>query len=127
MLLIVDDNEVDRYILERYIEKCQSDAILKTFINGREVMEFIKKEIHQNKAHNIKLMFLDINMPILDGFGVLDELNDLVAKEPQLKELKVVMVTSSTIQEEIKKAKSYPFVKGYIFKPVDEQKLKEFI
>ena len=67
------------------------------------------------------LIFIDINMPIMDGWELLAELN--VRFEKKMTNPDVYIISSSITQEDRKRALAIPFVKGYITKPVDWREL----
>ena len=67
------------------------------------------------------VIFLDIDMPLMDGFQFLDLFNKL--HESTKKQCKIVMLTSSINPQDIDKSKTYSFVKKYINKPLTQQSL----
>lgn len=93
-LLIVDDEEVNRTILSLMFD---SDYDIVEAPNGVEAIEAIEKN------NDIALILLDVIMPVMDGFGVLDYMKekDLLAKIP------VILITSMTPQESEEKAYEY--------------------
>lgn len=93
-LLIVDDEEVNRAILNMMFN---SDYEILEASNGEQAIEQIEK------SDNLCLILLDVIMPVMDGFGVLEymEKNDLIDKIP------VILITSMTPQESEEKAYTY--------------------
>lgn len=93
-LLIVDDEEVNRAILNMMFN---SDYEILEASNGEQAIEQIKK------SENLCLILLDVIMPVMDGFGVLEymEKNELIDKIP------VILITSMTPQESEEKAYTY--------------------
>lgn len=104
-LLIVDDEEVNRALLNMMFN---SDYEILEASNGEQAIEQIKN----NK--NLCLILLDVIMPVMDGFGVLDymEKNKLIDKIP------VILITSMTPQESEEKAYTYG-VADVMRKPFD--------
>ena len=80
-LLVVDDNKVNRLLLARNLELQGHQVALAE--NGRRALEMLR-------AEPFDLMLLDIEMPELDGFGVLE----LLATDPALRGLPVVVTSS---------------------------------
>ena len=72
-LLIVDDDSLTRNIFKKIFEK---DFNIIEAKNGSEAVEIIEKNIVNNGEENIVGMFLDLKMPVMDGFGVLHYLKD---------------------------------------------------
>ena len=85
-ILIVDDEEINRAILSSVFEE-EYEVIEAA--NGKEAVEHIEND------NNIVLILLDVIMPVLDGFGVLEYMNqhDLLSKIP------VILITSETVQD----------------------------
>jgi adenylate cyclase len=80
-LLIVDDNKVNRLLLSRNLQMQGHHAALAE--NGRVALEMLKRE-------PFDLLLLDIEMPELDGFGVLEQMK----ADVQLRDLPVIVTTS---------------------------------
>lgn len=121
-VLIVDDAEVDRYLLRRYLELTGLNVASREEFDGGDALEFL----HHHHGE-VNLIFLDIRMPRMDGFEFLEALESLRRSE-RLGGPAVVMVTSSTLESERKKALSFESVKGYLVKGAfDEEQLREAI
>jgi class 3 adenylate cyclase len=80
-LLIVDDNKVNRLLLSRNVEMQGHRAALAE--NGRIALEMLRRE-------TFDLLLLDIEMPEMDGFAVLEQLK----ADPQLRDLPVIVTSS---------------------------------
>lgn len=93
-ILIVDDEEVNRALLEMMFI---SDYDILQAANGREAIEQIKH------SENLVLILLDIVMPELDGFGVLDYMKE----ENLIENIPVILITSETPRDSEDKAYSY--------------------
>lgn len=93
-LLIVDDEEVNRTILSLMFD---SDYEILEAQNGMEAIEAIEKN------EEIALILLDVIMPVMDGFGVLDYMKD----KELLEKIPVILITSMTPQESEEKAYEY--------------------
>ena len=121
-VLIVDDAEVDRYLLRRYLELTGLNVASREEFDGGDALEFL----HHHHGE-VNLIFLDIRMPRMDGFEFLEALESLRRSE-RLGGPAVVMVTSSTLESERKKALSFESVKGYLVKGAcEEEQVREAI
>lgn len=81
-LLVVDDNRVNRLLLTRALE--QNGHHVSNAENGKIAMDMLK-------AQNFDVLLLDIDMPVMNGFEVLDEL----LKDDDLRDLPVIMTSAS--------------------------------
>ncbi len=119
-ILVVDDSYTDRYLLKRVIQKTDVDTEIFEAGNGQEALDFFSDYKGAKKTHGEKfppvIIFLDINMPVLDGFGFLEEFAELRKTRPEY-EFSVLMLYSSSDNENDKeKALSYNFVSDFILK-----------
>lgn len=129
-IMIVDDNEMDRYLLKRYINK--SNLAHKVFEaeNGEEALALLNdystnREKYPEKFPPI-LIFLDINMPIMNGFEFLEEFKKIRNNPDVYESIVLTMFTSSASEEDRVKALNYDFVKDYIVKmPNSSEDLKK--
>ena len=118
-VLIIDDDEVDRYSLRRDLKSTGLSFSIIEKENGLEAIEFFR-DYEKQKAESPKnfppiISFLDINMPLLNGHEFLREFAK-VREQTDIVNHIVMMFTSSEREEDINKALSYPFVKDYLIK-----------
>ena len=109
-ILIVDDNEMNRDMLNRRITRL--GFVTETAVNGLEALEKLKDDSYS-------LILLDIMMPELDGFDVLHELK----KIDKNKKIQVIMLTALHDQENVKKAISLG-ANDFIVKPFNFEQVK---
>jgi two-component system nitrate/nitrite response regulator NarL len=115
---LVDDNEIDLFIQKRFLEVFQFTNDIVAFSSAREAIATIQDS---KSALQPLLVFLDLNMPDMDGFAFLDALNQL--PEERVGHLKVVVITSSNSQTDYEKAFSYGRVIHFIVKPLKQADL----
>lgn len=112
-VLIIDDSLTNNVLLESLL---QSEGIDSTLAySGKEALDILKKEPPS-------LILLDIMMPDMDGFMVIDRLN----KNEATKNIPVIMITAKDDSESIVKAKNAG-VKDFITKPIDLNKVMESV
>ncbi|MEL7278857.1 MAG: response regulator [Pseudomonadota bacterium] len=118
-ILLVDDNKTDRYILKRRLEKIADNLIILEAENGEDALAaFSEFQANRDQGPTGQLrliVFLDINMPIMDGFGLLEAFHS-VGSESDGDAPSVFMFTSSHREEDKEKSLHWDFVKEYIVK-----------
>lgn len=120
---IIDDDPIFLFYMQRIMNSLHVFEDIKIFTNGKEALKDLKKAslINNNSIPNI--IFLDLNMPVMDGWQFLDE----IQKIEKRKEIVIYIVTSSVNPIDREKAASYEFVEDYIVKPVKADNLKNVI
>lgn len=118
-ILIVDDSTEDRYLLKRYLKKSGLDTTVVEVSNGEQGLDFLTgEEEYSNSYPDIQpplLVFLDINMPIMNGWEFLEELRQK-QDQVQIRPTIVVMYSTSDRLEDKERIAEYDFVKTYIVK-----------
>lgn len=111
-VLIVDDDAGVLFLHELMVRESGFSESISTFNRARKALEFLEK-----KRVEIEdcLIFLDINMPEMDGWKFLE----LLDHSNQFDRVYVVMVTSSVNRSDREKAQSFSRVIGYVEKPLD--------
>lgn len=127
-LLCIDDDKTTLMLIKMVIEKASFAKEVVTAMNGKEALEFyhnLLKEPADKKADYPRLIFLDLNMPIMGGWEFLDEfVSNLL---PQFPDTKVVILSSSANPVDKEKAKQYNSIIGYISKPITADLLKMLV
>ena len=116
IILVADDSEVIRIFVKKIFD---AEYELAFATNGDEALNIIKEHLEDNR---IKAILLDLNMPVKDGFAVLDFLkeNNLLGTMP------VTIVSGDSSKEAIDKAFTYNIV-DMLSKPFNEAKIKEVV
>lgn len=121
-VMLVDDNDTDNFIHKRVLElsKFCSNIIIKN--SGKSALEYLRSNISNAEALP-DIIFLDINMPIVDGFVFLFEfesMSDDLSKRPR-----IVILSSSDNKKDIDRIVDNEFVIKFITKPLSEEALVE--
>jgi len=123
-VMLIDDNEIDNLINQKMIEAASIAEHIYIHTGARSAIEFLRNlEKLDKETKNVmpEVIFLDIDMPLMDGFQFLDEFEKLT--EETKKKCKVVMLTSSINPQDVNKSKRYSYVKKYINKPLSQDNL----
>ena len=128
-IVVVDDDDADRYILKRVIKSLGIDAKLFEFEDGVPFVEIVRDRDRLSREIGDPpppiLVLLDINMPRMDGFEVLEQMEAALNNDDLV--MFVTMYSSSNQGQERADAEKYPFVKGFIVKPVTAEKLDNLL
>jgi CheY-like chemotaxis protein len=121
-VLLVDDNDTDNFIHKRIIEL---DGFSKNVIvknSGKSALEFLD-EVKNSPESLPNLVFLDINMPVVDGFVFLFEFDSF---PDELKnKCKIVILSSSDNKKDIDRIVDNESVIHFITKPLSKEALAE--
>jgi len=122
LVLLVDDNDTDNFISKRIIEITKFAREVEIKSSGKSALEYLE----ENKEEEDKLpdiIFLDINMPIVDGFVFLYEFEKF--SERIKNKCKVIILSSSDNKRDINKIVNNDHVIKFITKPLTETALDE--
>lgn len=107
---IVDDDKIFHFLMEILLKEA---AISNTPIALHGGPQFLEWWQDRQSASEASLVFLDLNMPLVDGWNVLEKLHEQGAKNTF-----VVIITSSIDPKDRKRAESYPMVIDFLVKPI---------
>lgn len=124
IIALIDDDKIFQLTASKTIKSTEiTDRILQ-FLDGEEALKFLK----QNIADPTSLpdyIFLDINMPFIDGWMFLDDFK--IIKSKLTKPISIYMVSSSIDPRDMTRARSNENVKDYVVKPVTREKFIELL
>ena len=123
-LMLVEDDEIFVFITLKIIKKADFDGELKVFGNGKAAIDYLDS-IKDTEALLPEIIFLDLSMPVLDGWGFLDEF--LILKPKLTKKITIYIVTSSVSPHDVQRAKNISVVSDFIVKPISKERFIEII
>jgi len=114
---IIDDDELFLKLGKMYLEMGTCTSSVTLFNDATEALKAI--ENREESLDQRYVVFLDLNMPILNGFGFLEALE----KKPKLlqKNIQIYVLTSSINQDDIERIKQYKSVTEYLNKPMTRE------
>jgi CheY-like chemotaxis protein len=118
-ICIVDDDPIYQMIAKRLITLIQYSGVIFEYSDGNEAFLALK-QMHDQGDKMPDVIFLDINMPIWDGWDFLDEIVKLELQHT----FEIYLVSSSTSPQDIEKASRYPMVKRFLTKPLKIEELQ---
>jgi|VirMetMinimDraft_7_1064189.scaffolds.fasta_scaffold395441_1 response regulator RpfG family c-di-GMP phosphodiesterase len=114
-IILIDDDKIITSINKKIIGKILPNASIKTFENGEEGLTYL---IAAQDANLRTLVFLDLDMPIMDGFQFLSIYENVMAYQDH--SFVICLLTGSIAEEDQQKAASFPSVLEYAQKPLSE-------
>jgi len=115
---LVDDDSIFAVITEVTLKKLYSNVELKHFTDARVALDAILNDVLKPPS----ILFLDINMPLFDGWEFLAELEDRSATA-----FPICMVSSSIDPQDKKRAAEHPMVIDFVEKPFEKDRLRSLI
>ena len=119
MTYIIDDDAIFVFVLKKLLEKNGNFGNMIDFKNGNDAIDILFSKQSELPC----VILLDLNMPIIDGWQFLDQLEDSDLKD----QLNVYIMSSSIDRTDIEKSKTYSIVKDFISKPVNADKLNKIL
>ena len=126
-ILCIDDDPITLMLCKKVISKAEFSKEIDFFKNGEEAIQYFDElKYEKNKENKItppNLIFLDLNMPIMNGWEFLDVFSD---KDYYLDfpNTKVIVLSSTIDPKDLNKSKSYPMVIEFLSKPITKEMLE---
>lgn len=125
-VLLVEDDDMVNFYNEFLLKDLQIARNISICKNGKEALDFLNKCDAGEENHTFPdLIFLDINMPVMDGFEFIEEYEK--RKTDRRATALVVMLTTSMHPRDVERADQFESIYEYIYKPLMKEKLKEVV
>lgn len=113
-ILIVDDDEIYNFICKETIKRVGEPSQVDDFTSSTDALEYLKN-IHEPDSMP-DVILIDINMPVLDGWGFIEELR----KNANFSngKTKIFIQSSSVYVKDTQRANDHEMVTGFITKPL---------
>jgi response regulator of citrate/malate metabolism len=118
-VLIIDDDYICNFLMTKVLQRFSKVKVIHTAESGMEAIALIK-DFHNRSKPLPGIIFLDINMPVMDGFAFLGEFTKLGL--PVTGNIRIVIVSSSDNPLDLIKARQFG-ITDYLIKPVSVDKL----
>lgn len=112
---VIDDDPIYKIIIKKIINQSDLFSSTTSFSNGKEAIQFLKQSV-DNNCNIPEIILLDIEMPIMDGWGFMDEIAKIESK--LLSQILIYISSSSIAVEDKEKAKNNNLILGYMSKPI---------
>lgn len=125
-ILCIDDDPITLMLCKKVIEKTSFAQEIVTAQNGEEATQYFKNIIAEIKKGNVvdypKLVLLDLNMPVMNGWEFLDTY--LENKFQDTLTSKFIVLSSTIDPDDVNKSKKYKMVIDFISKPITIEMLE---
>lgn len=123
-ICLIDDDRIYQFTAKKILESVGFTKEIIAFFNGEEAINYFK-ENYKEESKLPTIIFLDINMPVMDGWQFLEEFQKI---SPELsKPINIYMVSSSVDDYDIQKSKEYTLVADYVIKPINRERFEQLI
>jgi CheY-like chemotaxis protein len=122
VVLIIDDDPIFVFVIQKLFFKIGGDYKIDSIKNGQFGLDHIEELFHNNQQFP-DVILLDLNMPILDGWQFLDE----VETKPYKDQLNIYLTSSTIDPLEHEKARLYKTVKRFVMKPISIEDLESIL
>ena len=119
-VLLVDDDETTNFLHQRLLDRLHVADEVLVATNGRQALEMLAQHSSQFSPATPSLVLLDLNMPVMNGFGFLEAFQALPLAQQQ--GAVVVVLTSSLNTEDLNRAHALP-VASFLSKPLNKEKV----
>lgn len=110
-VMLVDDDPIQLMLNKMVIQNTLGSETIATFENGLEAIDHLA-------THEVDIIFLDLNMPVISGIGFLEALKST------RKSIPIIMLSSSLDPQQINECYEYENVTQYLVKPLKPERLK---
>ncbi|AXJ00739.1 CheY chemotaxis protein or a CheY-like REC (receiver) domain [Cyclonatronum proteinivorum] len=119
---LIEDEKIQLFLLKKFLERSEMSESIVEFENGKLAYDALKARTESGDALP-NLIFLDLNMPVWDGWEFFEAAQNL----PGFEQVTTYILTSSLSSDDMEKAKDFGLSDHYLTKPLSFDKLKEIL
>ena len=123
-IFLIDDDPIYVFLVRKIIESVDSSLEISEFPDGELAINYLAK-VGADPGQLPDIIFLDLSMPVLDGWEFLEEFHGLQAKLH--KRIALYIVSSSISPEDVERSKRDPMVVDFLIKPLERDTVADVI
>jgi CheY-like chemotaxis protein len=121
-ILCIDDDPITLMLCKMVISKASFSKEIATAKNGLDALKYFDNLKTAHSFKNAQLIFLDLNMPVMDGWEFLENFKTSTYEEYH--NTKIIILSSTIDPEDLEKSKKYPMVIDFLSKPISKEMLE---
>jgi CheY-like chemotaxis protein len=121
--IVVDDDPVNNLVCKFAITSYDPTAKIQLFTDPEIALSWIREKFNIGTENQKTVLFLDINMPVMNGWEFLDEFSTLPETFQSL--ITIFILSSSIDPDDKKNAENHPLVRGYFSKPLRKETINQ--
>lgn len=125
-LWVIDDDSIYQMLTKRMVEKSHPDIQVISFLNGKLAFDQLTAAMQADNPEEMpSVVFLDINMPVMNGWEFLDA---MIQEQFNTRlNARIYIVSSSIDKSDFEKAKTYDNVSDYLVKPLSKSDFEKYL
>lgn len=120
--IVIDDDQTNNLICSYLLKIFNPKATVHLFNDPEKALQSLSNETGNINIHKKTVIFLDINMPAMSGWDFLEELQK---SNPDILQRFEIYILSSSIEDFSNERKEYPYLAGFLSKPLTKAHLQE--
>ncbi len=124
IVALVDDDQIYQFTASKTLQLTRSVSSIHSFSMAEDAISYLQEHA-SDPDHLPDYIFLDINMPVKDGWNFLEDFEKIF--ETLVKPMTIYMVSSSIDPRDVQRAENNPYIKEYVTKPITIDKLHQLI
>lgn len=123
-IYVIDDDEIFQFMIKKNLKLIDKNIKIESFPDGEKAVTALSQKFADSEKFP-DIIFLDINMPVMDGWEFLESYKNIKSNFP--KDVVIYIISSSKNLEDLIKAKEFTDLSGYIVKPITNSQLKKVV